>query len=80
MESVGLFGGWGGGGGGVVSLKRPVLESVSSFGGRGVSVKVPVLETVSSFVGGGGGGEGGSLSSSPRARVCQVFRLVGSLS
>ena len=40
-----------------MSLKRPVLESVSLFGGWGVSLTSPVLETVWSFVGGEGGEE-----------------------
>ena len=35
------------------SLKRPVLESVSSFGGWGVSLTRPVLESVLWFVGTG---------------------------
>ena len=54
-----------------VSLKRPVLESISWFGEWGVSLTRPVLESVRRVR---------SLSYSSRHGICLVVLQVGTLS
>ena len=79
-------------GGCVVSVLRPVLNSVWPFVGWGDSLTRPVLEFISSFGGwfvggrGGGGGGGGNLSYTSRvaprvaSRPSICLGLVGSFS
>ena len=72
----------------IVSVLRPVLNSVWSFFGWGVSLTRPVLESNFSFGGWGVSymprtgicSSGGSLSYSSRTEICLVVRKVGTFS